>query len=40
MKLAPDRETFWEVLGSTGDLHADMEKFFETSAPISSFLGN
>ncbi|XP_058094635.1 glycolipid transfer protein 1-like isoform X1 [Magnolia sinica] len=34
MKLAPDRKKFMEVIGGTGDLKADMEKFCTTFSPL------
>lgn len=34
MKLAPDRKKFMEVIGSTGDINADMEKFCATFSPL------
>lgn len=34
MKLAPDRKKFLEVLGDSGTLNADMEKFVVTFAPF------
>ncbi|KAK9289159.1 hypothetical protein L1049_017633 [Liquidambar formosana] len=34
MKLAPDRKKFMEVIGSTGDVNADMEKFCTTFPPF------
>ena len=34
MKLAPDRKKFMEVIGGSGDVNADMEKFCTTFAPL------
>ncbi|THG10240.1 hypothetical protein TEA_003642 [Camellia sinensis var. sinensis] len=34
IKLAPDRKKFMEVIGSSGDIHADMENFCTTFTPI------
>lgn len=34
VKLAPDRKKFTEVIGGSGDLNADMEKFCATFAPL------
>lgn len=34
MKLAPDRKKFMEVIGGTGDINADMEKFCATFSPL------
>ncbi|PKU65953.1 hypothetical protein MA16_Dca009028 [Dendrobium catenatum] len=34
MKLAPDRKKFMEVIGGSGDLNADIEKFCSTFAPL------
>uniref|UniRef100_A0A5B6ZHH9 Glycolipid transfer protein domain-containing protein n=1 Tax=Davidia involucrata TaxID=16924 RepID=A0A5B6ZHH9_DAVIN len=34
MKLAPDRKKFMDVLGSTGDINLDIEKFCTTFSPI------
>ncbi|KAE8735974.1 Glycolipid transfer protein 1 [Hibiscus syriacus] len=34
MKLAPDRKKFMEVIGSEGDVTADMEKFCSTFPPF------
>lgn len=34
MKLAPDRKKFMEVLGGTGDVNADIEKFCTTFPPF------
>ncbi|KAF6145614.1 hypothetical protein GIB67_037647 [Kingdonia uniflora] len=34
MKLAPDRKKFMDVIGGTGDLNADIEKFCSTFSPF------
>ncbi|CAK8570686.1 unnamed protein product [Lathyrus sativus] len=34
MKLAPDRKKFIEVIGGTGDINADIEKFCTTLSPL------
>ncbi|CAI9107596.1 OLC1v1006987C2 [Oldenlandia corymbosa var. corymbosa] len=34
MKLAPDRQKFMDVIGGTGDVVADMEKFCSTFSPL------
>ncbi|XP_010264964.1 PREDICTED: glycolipid transfer protein 1-like [Nelumbo nucifera] len=34
MKLAPDRKKFMEVIGGTGDLNSDIEKFCSNFAPL------
>ncbi|KAK9156403.1 hypothetical protein Sjap_003883 [Stephania japonica] len=34
MKLAPDRKKFMDVIGGTGDINADIEKFCSTFAPL------
>ncbi|XP_043691723.1 glycolipid transfer protein 1-like [Telopea speciosissima] len=34
MKLAPDRKKFMEVIGGTGDINADIEKFYSTFSPF------
>lgn len=34
MKLAPDRKKFMEVIGGSGEINADMEKFCTTFAPF------
>ncbi|XXG44013.1 hypothetical protein AAC387_Pa01g3917 [Persea americana] len=34
MKLAPDRKKFMEVIGGTGDINADMEKFCTAFPPL------
>ncbi|KAF9605710.1 hypothetical protein IFM89_018053 [Coptis chinensis] len=34
MKLAPDRKKFMDVLGETGDINADIEKFCATFTPL------
>ncbi|XP_059630125.1 glycolipid transfer protein 1-like [Cornus florida] len=34
IKLAPDRKKFMEVIGGTGDIYADMEKFCTTFSPF------
>lgn len=34
MKLAPDRKKFMDVIGGSGDVSADMEKFCTTFAPL------
>ncbi|CAL5413607.1 unnamed protein product [Camellia sinensis] len=34
MKLVPDRKKFIEVIGGTGDIHVDMEKFCTIFSPI------
>lgn len=34
MKLAPDRKKFMEVIGGSGDINADMEKFCATFSPL------
>ncbi|PKA66477.1 hypothetical protein AXF42_Ash003131 [Apostasia shenzhenica] len=34
LKLAPERKKFMEVIGSTGDLNADMAKFCTTFATL------
>eukprot|EP00268_Persea_americana_P014489 TRINITY_DN16453_c0_g1_i1.p1 TRINITY_DN16453_c0_g1~~TRINITY_DN16453_c0_g1_i1.p1 ORF type:complete len:203 (+),score=48.18 TRINITY_DN16453_c0_g1_i1:218-826(+) len=34
MKLAPDRKKFMEVIGGTGDINADMEKFCAAFSPL------
>ncbi|KAI5444687.1 Glycolipid transfer protein 1 [Lathyrus oleraceus] len=34
MKLAPDRKKFIEVIGGTGDINADIEKFCTTFSPL------
>ncbi|XP_077227936.1 glycolipid transfer protein 1-like [Tasmannia lanceolata] len=34
MKLAPDRKKFMEVIGGTGDINADMEKFCADFSPF------
>lgn len=36
MKLAPDRKKFMEVIGGSGEINADMEKFCITFAPFLS----
>ncbi|XP_019178544.1 PREDICTED: glycolipid transfer protein 1-like [Ipomoea nil] len=34
MKLAPDRKKFMDVIGGTGDINADIEKFCTTFSPF------
>lgn len=34
MKLAPDRKKFMEVIGGTGDVIADIEKFCSEFSPL------
>lgn len=34
MKLAPDRKKFMNVIGGTGDINADIEKFCTTFSPL------
>eukprot|EP01018_Ginkgo_biloba_P040924 Gb_10149 [translate_table: standard] len=34
MKLAPDRKKFLEVIGGTGDINADIEKFCSSFPPL------
>ncbi|OAY65292.1 glycolipid transfer protein 1-like [Ananas comosus] len=34
MKFAPDRKKFMEVIGGSGDINADIEKFCATFAPL------
>lgn len=34
MKLAPDRKKFMEVLGGSGNIYGEMEKFCTTFSPI------
>ncbi|XP_044500036.1 glycolipid transfer protein 1-like [Mangifera indica] len=34
MKLAPDRKKFMDVIGGSGDVNADMEKFCATFSPF------
>ncbi|XP_059448521.1 glycolipid transfer protein 1-like [Corylus avellana] len=34
MKLAPDRKKFMDVIGGTGDIYADIEKFCTTFSPL------
>ncbi|XP_010934310.2 glycolipid transfer protein 1 [Elaeis guineensis] len=34
MKLAPERKKFMEVIGGSGDINADIEKFCTTFAPL------
>lgn len=34
MKLAPDRKKFMVVVGGSGDINADIEKFCTTFAPL------
>ena len=34
MKLAPDRKKFMEVVGGTGDINADIEKFCTDFSPL------
>jgi hypothetical protein len=34
MKLAPDRKKFMEVIGGTGDINADTEKFCTAFSPL------
>ncbi|XP_045809087.1 glycolipid transfer protein 1-like isoform X1 [Trifolium pratense] len=34
MKLAPDRKKFMEVIGGTGDINADIEKFCTSFSPL------
>ncbi|KAL5998735.1 Glycolipid transfer protein 1 [Asimina triloba] len=34
MKLAPDRKKFMEVIGGSGDINADIEKFCTTFSPL------
>ncbi|KAF5465911.1 hypothetical protein F2P56_015875 [Juglans regia] len=34
MKLAPDRKKFMEVLGGSGDIYADIEKFCTSFSPL------
>lgn len=34
MKLAPDRKKFMDVIGSSGDIMADIEKFCTTFSPL------
>ncbi|XP_024967361.1 glycolipid transfer protein 1-like isoform X1 [Cynara cardunculus var. scolymus] len=34
MKLAPDRQKFMEVVGGTGDISSDIEKFCSTFRPL------
>ncbi|KAF8015842.1 hypothetical protein BT93_H1401 [Corymbia citriodora subsp. variegata] len=34
MKLAPDRKKFMDVIGGSGDVNADMEKFCSTFSPL------
>ena len=34
MKLAPDRKKFMDVIGGSGDVMADMEKFCTTFSPL------
>lgn len=33
MKLAPDRKKFLDVVGGTGDVNCDIEKFCTTFSP-------
>lgn len=34
LKLAPSRKKFMEVIGGTGDINADIEKFCTTFSPL------
>lgn len=34
MKLAPDRKKFMDVIGGSGDVMADIEKFCTTFSPL------
>ncbi|OIV90667.1 hypothetical protein TanjilG_23780 [Lupinus angustifolius] len=34
MKLAPDRKKFMDVIGGTGDINADIEKFCSAFSPL------
>ncbi|KAL6954538.1 Glycolipid transfer protein 1 [Sarracenia purpurea var. burkii] len=34
IKLAPDRKKFMEVIGGSGDISADMEKFCVAFSPM------
>ena len=34
MKLAPGRKKFMEVIGGTGDINADIEKFCTSFSPL------
>lgn len=34
MKLAPDRKKFLDVVGGTGDINSDIDKFCTTFAPF------
>jgi hypothetical protein len=34
MKLAPDRKKFMDVIGGSGDIYADIEKFCTTFSPL------
>ena len=34
LKLAPDRKKFMEVIGRTGDINADIEKFCTNFTPL------
>lgn len=34
MKLAPDRKKFMEVIGGSGDITADIEKFCTNFSPL------
>ncbi|KAE8076052.1 hypothetical protein FH972_014725 [Carpinus fangiana] len=34
MKLAPDRKKFMDVIGGTGDIYSDIEKFCTTFSPL------
>lgn len=34
MKLAPDRKKFMEVVGGSGDVNCDMDKFCTSFAPL------
>ena len=34
MKLAPDRKKFMEVIGGSGDIYADIEKFCTSFSPL------
>lgn len=34
MKLAPDRKKFMDVIGGTGNISADIEKFCTTFSPL------
>lgn len=34
MKFAPDRKKFMDVIGGTGDINADIEKFCTNFSPL------